>query len=370
MKNEYGGRINGWQLMLLINGCQVGTGMFQLGRISEKSHTTWISVVIAAAVPILALWLMHQALKRYHNKNLPELAYMLFGKKMGFVLLIVYIFSQLILTAAVLRMQIELVSMNLLPSTPVPVIALLTILTTFIIINKGILAITRLNELMFYFSVVLLCFFISPIFKEAQLTNLLPLHEIDWEIRLKEALPLALLYGGTGVLFIWYPLLEEKEKMLRRSIWGVLLTMGTYLYLIIGCLLVYGADIMEYMLWPVLSLLKIVPNYLIQRSDFFVLGIWIGVGMRPIINFMFSASECASRLSKKTEKHHKKNFLWISALFCLIIWVVVLIPQNIVQGFMYINILSLYGACIGIFFPLIFWIGGMIYAKKQQKAMC
>ena len=82
---------------------------------------------------------------------------------------------------------------------------------------------------------------------------------------------------------------------------------------------------------------------------------------------MFSASECASRLSKKTEEHRRKYFLWISAIFCFIVWAIVLIPQNIVEGFMYISILSLYGACIGILFPLIFWIGGMIYAKKQQK---
>ena len=370
MKNEYGARVNPWQLILLINGCQVGTGIFQIGRMADKSHAAWISVILAASVPILALWLIRQALKDYHDENLPELAYRIFGKKAGLLLLVIYILSELIITAAVLRMQLELVSMNLLARTPIQVVAMVTMLTAFLIVNKGILAITRLNELLFYLSVILLYFFISPLCHEAQLTNLLPLTEVEWGESVKDALSLALLYGGTGVLFIWYPLLQEKEKMFSRSVIGVMMTMGAYLYLLIGCLLVYGADMMEYMLWPVLSLLKIVPNYLIQRSDFFVLGLWLGIGMRPIINFLFTATECASRLRKKSDEQYQKSFFWINACFCVVVWAMVLIPQNIVEGFMYIKLLSLYGACIGILFPLIFWIGGMIHAKKQQTTPC
>ena len=142
--------------------------------------------------------------------------------------------------------------------------------------------------------------------------------------------------------------------------------MIAYVFLVVTCVLVYGADIMEYMLWPVLSLLKIVPNDLVQRSDFFVLGLWIGIGMRPILNFLYAAADCASRMRQAGER--SRRFRWFSAAGCLLVCGGSLLPQNILQGFQYINVLSLYGAAIGIVFPLIVWIGGTFHARKQRLA--
>ncbi len=165
------------------------------------------------------------------------------------------------------------------------------------------------------------------------------------------------------MLFVWGPELKQPEKLLCRGTAAILITTGSYLFVLVGAILVYGADMMDYMLWPVLSLLKIVPHYLIQRLDFFVLGLWIGVSLCPVMNLLYAAAAGVPAAKANREP----VFRLASALFCMLLWVLVQIPQNIAESYRLIDGFALTGSLFTLLFALILWIGGLVHDKKRTS---
>ena len=120
---------------------------------------------------------------------------------------------------------------------------------------------------------------------------------------------------------------------------------------------------MEYMLWPVLSLLKIVPHYLLQRLDFFVLGLWIGISLLPVTSLLYAA---AASIPARAE-NQCRVLCRGSILFCLLLWGLVLIPQNIVESYQLIDRFSAAGTLLTLLFALILWIGGLVHDKTRTR---
>jgi spore germination protein len=299
------------QLIFVIIGTQIGTGIFHMARVISfaAKQDAWICVLLGAVFPLISLLIINAVVKKLPSLNIAELAWSVFGKIIGSFMVTVFIIYGIFFISVLVRIFSELINIRYLPLTPLPVIAFLFILTMLYIVNKGLTVLGRLNELLFYVGVFLILLVIMPIFADGQITNLMPVGEVGMKELFLGTWSTGLYFSGVEVLLIFYSYINRQDEVLKVGITAAIITTFTYLIIVIACISVYGADGVQRIIWPLIFLLKTRDYPVISSLDFFFMTLWMGIGIRPIINLGSAVFYSGIELLKiKQEKHSLYNY--------------------------------------------------------------
>lgn len=345
-------QITSKQVIFIIVGTILGISIFSLPRSisAYAKQNAWICMILGIIIPALSLVLINILFKRFDSLTMVEISNLVFGNFLGRILSIGFILFFIAVSAAALRMFAEITSLYLLPETPIAVISLVFILSIIFIISKGGKIVARLNEFLFYILFASLVF-ILPSLNKADYLNLLPVGGSTAKDILIGSLQTSFSYSGIEILFIIYPMITKKDETLKAGFTALGICMFVYLLSTVTCLLVFGYEYMQKFLWPALVLFKITDIPVIQRLELFFLFVWVGIGIRPVVNNSFSASfSIAQLLNLDINRYYR--------IICIVVSVIVylcsFIPTDIIQVFVYFNYIGYVFIIIAIGYPLLF----------------
>gem|GEM_PF-402224 len=360
-------KITAKQLIFIIIGAQIAVGIFSLPRLvtMEAGQDGWWVVipaaVIAAAIPVLLI--------DYLGRNLPPVSFaaasqILFGQYVGIFLAILFVLYVIGFEAVVIRIYADLVKVSLLPETPLWVILLTIAIVLINICTKGIKTIGRLNEFLFYLSLVITLLILIPIIYEGDLTNILPVGEASLAQIGKGIWVASFALVGPEVLLIIYPMVTNKQGIRRAALTGISITTIIYVLVIIGCILVYGVEVMSYIVWPVVVLLKIVDIPVISRLDFLFLSMWMVLGVRPALNLGFAASYTLGQVFKINLSKHfgVMTIIVFGSMFYL-----ALLPPNLLVALEWAEYAGILVVLISYGYPLLYILALHIYKRKAGR---
>lgn len=353
-------KITGRQFMFTLIGAAAGSGILSLPRAATKEalQDGWIAVLIGIFAPLLSLLLVERLCKIYPEHSLSEIANKIFGAFIGRIFTLCYIAYTILMVAASLRIFVEITSLYIVPKTPIPVILAVYMIFIVYTIKNGSRLLGRFNELTFFILPVTL-FLLLPALSVCKLTNLLPIGEAGLEKILKASLTTAFSYASTELVFVFYPMVKEKErkKVLKYGISALGIMAFTYTSVTVLSTLAFGAETMQGIIWPPILLYKVVDIPIIERLDLFFLILWTAIAVRPSINYSFAASYSFTQiLSLKTEKH----LTLMSVITGVIIFAITLIPKDIQQVFDLADYVGYGYFIVGIGYPIVFLLASLL----------
>lgn len=353
------------QLIFIIIGSQIAGGIFSLPRLVSAAarQDAWIAAFLGVMFPLLILLIIERLGRRMPESNFVNMNQRLLGPWLGSCMVFLFIVYVIFFQAVVVRIFSEITNVFLLPRTPLPVIVLLVMLGAVYVINKGARVVARVNEILFWVILPSLLLILTSLVN-ADYTNLLPVGEAGLSRIARGTLSSSFAYGGIEVLLVFYFLVNRKEEVIKAGILGLGFTALVYMVFTLIALLVLGSETMQLMNWPVLTLLKTVKFSVLERPELLMLVIWMGLGIRPTINLGFSAAYSLSEvLHLQRDKHFHLAVLFIA----LLIYILALLPSDIVTAFKlgeYAGYAFLLG---GIGYPLLMLIVAVLRRKEAKN---
>jgi len=365
MKDRNGSTITSKQLIFIIVGSQVGIRLMYMPRVltAIARQDAWIAVLIASIVPIISLFLIDRLGKRLPEMGFAQMSQELFGKFLGSILIIVFIGYVIGYMSIIMRFFSEVTKLYLLPKTPLAVILLMYVFLVVYVANKGARVIGRLNDLLFYLILVTFLLLIIPA-GQGDYTYLLPIGEAGLGGIARGFVTAGYYYAGIEVLLVYYSLVNKKDEIFKAGLTAIAITTAFYVSIVVICELVFGISGLQKHLFPGFILLKIVQIPIFERLEFIFLFFWLGIGARPAINMCFAASLAFTQLLKLDEK---KYLIYPLILIAVSIFILALLPSDILVVFN-LRTFSGYGFyLIGIIYPLLFLIMSIIHEEKVKQ---
>lgn len=356
--NNYNDSITSKQLIFIFIGSLIGAGVLSLPRIATKNagQDGWIAVLVGAAAPLVTLILIERLVRKYPKNDLVSIHKMLFGKILGSLVLLPFILYMIAFQSIVVRLYGEVTKMYLLPRTPMWAILLMLILTVTYIVSRGVRTVARLNEFLFYLALAPLLMVILSLFGGFDLTNVLPIGQTGMKAIGQGALQTSYSYAGIEILLVFYYLVTRKNEVIRAGLTAIGITSLVYFSVVMISILVFGERI-QYLVYPVLSLLKSGHAPVVERLEFFFLPIWVVIGPRPTINMTFAAANVLGHLMNiQLQKHYHMILIFI----CTIIYVLALVPPDIFTTFSWAGYAGTVSLVFSVIYPLILLIAAWI----------
>ena len=136
------------------------------------------------------------------------------------------------------------------------------------------------------------------------------------------------------------------------------------IFVTIICIMIFGNEVMQELVWPAILLYKLVDVPVIERLDIFFLILWTGIAVRPSVNYSFASSYSITQFfNLKSQKHFKI----VSIITGIIIFIIALIPKTVQQVFNIANLLGYGYLIVGIGYPIIFLLASLFLKRRKVK---
>ncbi len=358
--NEF--TITSKQLIFIMIGAMLGSGILSLPRLAAKEagQDAWFAVILGALFPLVSLSLIRILYKKNKAESYTALCKKIGGRYLGGFFCILLAVYSLSISAVLLRVFIEVVSMFLLKETPLLIKLLLMLSVCAYLAAGNAKVLGRVYEFLFYILLPLLLFSLPAIIANSDYLNLLPVFNHKISDYAKASLTTGFAFSGFELYLIFHPCVSREKEAFRASLYALLITLLLYLYYVVSAILVLGPELVQKYTWPTLRLLATAEVPVIERIEFLFIQTWIGVSFRPISVQYYTASNIISELLGL--KSQKSVTL---ALFPLII-IIAYLPKDIFQIFKLSDYFGMTALILGVGLPLSLIVTGYI-SKLWRK---
>ncbi|MDR6881269.1 endospore germination permease [Bacillus sp. 3255] len=323
----------------------------------------WLSMLIAGGIGIaLSLPVIHLSML-HPNQTLTLFSQSLLGKWFGRILVIPFLIVWYILSAALLRSFADFLHLVLVDRTPLWMIMILLVgVTIYMTYSAGITGIGRFCELMG--PVIMLTLLISIILNvgNVDLRYLQPVYfDSGWLNIVKGSLAPSIWFAGPFTFLVIISFMQQPQKALSRSIWGICTTVLIVSISTLMVILVFGPNLSAKIRFPYFMFVRTIDilNF-IQNVDIFIMFIWIfGVFAQLSLYFFIASYETAQWLKMK----EWRKMIWIGAPIIFIM--AFLIPDETAFTQYDKFWTSVIFPVCGITIPLFLWIIAMIRKKSK-----
>lgn len=218
------GRISGSQLLFLFAGFVQGSALLVDFTIGITEQQSWM-VILAGLVMMVPFILSYAALaKRFHGKNLVQINDMVYGRFLGKVLSLYYIFFlSMTLSFNILDVG-ELYKNFLMPDTPFIFLLAVFAAACAYAVAKGIEVLARVSHLFVITGIFVIVSTFILLIDQMDFSNFLPLFELPL-IRIIQGIHIlsAIPYGETLVFFMIMGRLNNTERAAGYALGGLLI---------------------------------------------------------------------------------------------------------------------------------------------------
>ena len=271
-------------------------------------------------------------LERFPGEGLDTIAPKLLSKWIGIAVVILFTIKLIIGAGLEVRMFAEMVSQVLLPTTPLPVIILILLITVHYLIKSGLEATGRMGEVVAYFVFIPLIFVFSILVIRTDYKQLMPF----FTARIKGALGGAYLVSMTFVplefILIIGNLVSKQYKLKSICLWAIGIVSFFEVILIALTFTGVGVITTTKQVWPVLTLMQSIqlPGSILENQDILMMSLWIISVYMYISGTIYVASLTLSRLA-----HFNRQNVTILPLIP-IVFVISMLPGSLAQAYKYL----------------------------------
>lgn len=147
----------------------------------ETETASWLAILVSALCFLLSFLVFLSVMKKYPDKGMVEVFYIIFGKYMGFVVGLVFFLLFLVGTAVDTRSYVNIISTLYFPKTPFLVLYFLLFLVCVFVAKKGMEGITRTSFIFLLPLKVGLLLLIILMWDRLEFSYLFPIFGRTWE---------------------------------------------------------------------------------------------------------------------------------------------------------------------------------------------
>lgn len=343
----------------------IGVGVLSLPLFAVRAADAGAPLVTLLAIFLSSVGLALIAVlgKRFPNKTIVQYSEDIIGKwpaRIGSILIISFF---AVLTALAAREFGEVVITAVLKRTPLEVTVIVMLLLAAVPTRGGMTTFAYIHH--FYLPVIVgpALLIVALSLKNAEVLNLQPIWGNEPGGMLQGVLTVAALFQGFFILTIVIPAMRSPGKVLKASFWGIFIAGGLYFLIVVATVSVFGSEETKFLLWPTLELAKTtsLPANILERLDAAFLAIWVTAVFTTLFSSYFLTIHSMSKLFRLRD--HK-----LFALFLLpFVFLLAMLPQNILQMYEIIQIIGRYGLVITIGYPFVLWMIAVIRNKRGDR---
>ncbi len=226
------GRISASQLMFSVcyymQGSLLVFGFFS-GITKQES---WIVIVSGALICLPFIGIYIYLIRQFPGKNLMEINDLVFGKFVGKIISIMYIFFFLSIAAFNLRDVGNFVVGVLMPETPISAVLISFIFICSWAVYKGIQVIVRYSMIMTYLWIVLVFITFILLLTEFELNNYLPIFSLPFSAYMQAThISNAISFNEIVIFMVFLPYVRDKKFIKKSFFSGYIL--GAFLILLL-----------------------------------------------------------------------------------------------------------------------------------------
>lgn len=352
MKKYQYNEITLMQYIFFIHGTQLGSGQLALPRLlAEKAGVSgWISLLLGWVGSIAASLFIVSIMKRYPDGTFPDLLVHYFGKTAGRIVVVLmtlfYAFSSLtcILAAGLMIQQ------WILPQTSLYVLIILFSIPTYLVTRNGLRVIGRYAELVFFLTIGMSLFLLSPL-KDGHPLHLLPILNESWSSLAQGTQVTIFSFLGFDSALILYPFLQKKQSAAAGIVIANTVTMLIFLLTVLSCFTFFSPDEITQYDQPTLDLLKVIEFQFVERLELVFLSGFLIVISATWITLMYNTVFCTSWLLGKQD--HQNHVL---ILLILIIVAAYFLDPSTNQLEAWYRVLTEAGLIYAFAMPVVLWL--------------
>lgn len=271
------------QVAFMIFGNMVGVGILSLPNSLVKiaNQDAWLTTIIGGIYPVYIALITIYISRKYPKHNILFLSKKYFGKFLGSIMNFIFMLEFIFYATST---STGFANINRVYTTPflsqLKLIVLIVALC-FYTICKGIKVIGKINEIVFYLTIVLV---ILPIFSlsKGSLLNISPVFGSGFRNILNGSIETSFSYAGIEILLLIYPYINDTKKIKSASLKGAFLTVLIYTWIVFMTTYYFALNVTSKNLWPFLSASEIIDIPLINNFRFFFMLLWSLILLKTI----------------------------------------------------------------------------------------
>ncbi|MCA1022660.1 GerAB/ArcD/ProY family transporter [Halobacillus litoralis] len=291
-------KISRRQFFFIIIQTQIGVGVlsvpFELHSAARQDG--WISLLIGASILPLILLAIWWTVKNFEGDSFFQLSEKLFFKWGGRVLALGYVLYFVSVGTLIIILYGRMISLWVLPSTPLWIIASLMIAVCCYLISGGLLVMGRIYTML---SVLILILFGVILYsaKEMDIVYLFPILDNGWGRVLAGVNEALFSFLGYIVsLFIYSKVMGTHKQKLRVMLYAHSFVFLFYFIIVFVSFTYFSTEEITLVPEPILYMLKAFELPVIARLDLFFISIWVVNVATTFGTYLYMASLGVSHL--------------------------------------------------------------------------
>lgn len=294
----------------------------------------WISILLAGLLSLILVNISLYAMKFFEDKTFIEISEMALGKYFGKipgVLLVVY---YVIFAALATRFIIDLASSWLLPQTPIEILMIILIGLCYYLCRNGIKVYGRFCQTLLWITFPAIPLILLPFLLQANVVKFLPVGGSGIHNILISALPGIYGFLGFESVVLLYPYVRKQishKEIVTTCNVALLAVLFLKVYLVAGCIGIFGYREIQYFMYPVLEYFKILEFPVIERVEFVLIYFWLFIFFGAIVGLFRLATLGAGRLLKM------EGYKNMALLLAIPVYFIAKMPQNVAMEIYYMD---------------------------------
>jgi spore germination protein KB len=361
------GKISPLQFLILVSVFTIGSSVLVAPSLlaTFAKQDAWISSVVTLLAGLLLISLYISIMNIFPSLTIVECNEKVFGKWMGKIISIMFLYYIFELTALLLREIGDFLTTQVMPETPIQVIIIMFLLVSLVAVRLGLEVISRTGEIfiIWIFLLFLLLFFM--LITQIDLSKLQPIMGEGLNPIMQGSLHyLGLPFLELIVFLMITPYVAKPNKIKRSFYLGTLIGGVVISLLIFLCIIILGPDITARSTYPTYILgKKISIGKFLERIEVIVAIIWF-------LTMFFKISICFYGLNlglAQVFKLTNYRILLFPLSFILVPYSLFSVP-NITYFHNYLaKTWTPYSMTFGLFLPLLLWVVGSFKKKRASK---
>ncbi|ARK30925.1 GerAB/ArcD/ProY family transporter [Halalkalibacter krulwichiae] len=346
---EYPKKITAIQTAIIIASSITGTGLMTIAREVTEEVDTLAPLLTSTGILIafLPIWVLSHLGNKYKGKTLFQYSEDIIGKWPARLINTLLIAFFAVAAGFTAREFGAVVRTSVLRETPLEIIVVAILVLVAISCRNNITTFAYIHH--FYFPIVFMPVLIITI-ASLQHSNVLYLQPVlgnNPTNHIKAILLVTAMFQFSFVLTVIMPAMRESRQALKAATWGLALSAGLYLIIVIATLSVFGSEEIKNLIWPTLELTRIttLPGEILQRLDAAYLAVWVTAVYTSLFSSYFIIVYGLKQVCRL--KDHKLFSFFILPM----VFLISAIPRNVTEVYSFAEYLAITGLFFTIIYP-------------------
>jgi spore germination protein len=339
------------ECIAMIVGFVTSIGILSLpnGVVQDAKQDGWISVIVGGVYPLFLALLSIYYVKKHPNEDILVLSKKYLGVIFGTICNILFLAHFIIYLIGIASgMSNVFICHATAFLTPIKIFIPATLVATYLAL-KDIKVLARINIIALY-AVIMLVLTLLTALQRGNYLNLFPIFGSGYKNILKASLESTYAYGGLEGIFLIYPFIRNKDKIISIALKSTFLIMVLYTWSTFICIYFLGYKVTSKALWPVLLVTEGVNLPIVNSFRIIFLFLWSMCAFKALANYQYSIAYISNYVLNLKDK---KRIYWFMVPVVIYLYLKVgsevqrraflsyIIPKTTLFSIAYISIIAI-----------------------------